>query len=49
VIASMLADEHELPQSKRVGGGIYDPDVEKLLGADIKSVRPRISAAGGRK
>jgi ParB/RepB/Spo0J family partition protein len=41
VIASVLADENELPQSKRVGGGIYDPEAEKLLSADIKSVRPR--------
>lgn len=39
--ASFLADENELPQSKQVGGGIYDPAVEKLLSADLKSVRPR--------
>ncbi len=49
VIASMLADEHELPQSKRVGGGIYDPDVERLLSTDIKSVRPRRQRRGSRK
>jgi ParB/RepB/Spo0J family partition protein len=41
VIASFLADENELPKSKQVGGGFYDPAVEKLLSADIKSVRPR--------
>jgi ParB/RepB/Spo0J family partition protein len=41
VVASFLADENELPQSKRVGGGIYDPAMEKLLSADIKAVRPR--------
>jgi ParB family chromosome partitioning protein len=41
LVASFLADENELPQSKRVGGGIYDPAVEKLLSADTKSVRPR--------
>lgn len=49
VIASMLADERELPQSKRVGGGIYDPGVEKLLSADIKSVRPRRQRRKSRK
>ncbi|MGH2973930.1 MAG: ParB/RepB/Spo0J family partition protein [Solirubrobacterales bacterium] len=42
VIASLLADEAELPQSKRVGGSISArAEVEKLLSADIKSVRPR--------
>ncbi len=42
LIASLLADEEELPQSKRVRGGIRaSRGVEKLLGADIKSVRPR--------
>ena len=42
LIASLLADEEELPQSKRVRGGIRaSREVEKLLGADIKSVRPR--------
>jgi ParB/RepB/Spo0J family partition protein len=49
VIASMLADEHELPQSKRVHWGISDPDVEKLLSADIKSVRPRRQRRKSRK
>lgn len=48
-VASILADEHELPQSKCVGGGIYDPDVEKLLSADIKSVRPRRRRRKSRK
>jgi ParB family chromosome partitioning protein len=42
LIASLLADEEELPQSKQVRGGIRaSREVEKLLGADIKSVRPR--------
>jgi hypothetical protein len=42
LIASLLADEEELPQSKQVRGGIRDSrEVEKLLGAEIKSVRPR--------
>ncbi len=42
VIASLLADEKELPQSKRVRGGLRaDAEVKKLLAADIKSVRPR--------
>jgi ParB family chromosome partitioning protein len=42
MIASLLADESELPQSKRVRGGLSaSAEVEKLLFADIKSVRPR--------
>jgi len=41
VIAAWLADEEELPQSKRAYGSVYDPQAEKLLSADIKSVRPR--------
>lgn len=42
VIASFLADEGELPQSKQVRGGIrVSAEVEELLAADIKSVRPR--------
>lgn len=42
VIASLLADEQELAQSKRVRGGIRaGAEVTKLLAADIKSVRPR--------
>jgi ParB/RepB/Spo0J family partition protein len=42
LIASLLADEEELPQSKQVRGGIrVSQEVQKLLGADIKSVRPR--------
>lgn len=42
MIASLLADENELPQSKRVRGGLRaSAEVEKLLSADIKSVRPR--------
>jgi ParB/RepB/Spo0J family partition protein len=42
LIASLLADEDELPQSKRVGGAVAaQAEVEGLLGADIKSVRPR--------
>jgi hypothetical protein len=49
VIAAWLADEDELPQSKRAHGSIYDPQVEKLLGADIKSVRPRRQRRRSRK
>jgi ParB/RepB/Spo0J family partition protein len=42
VIASLLADEGELPKSKQVRGGVRVPaEVERLLAADIKSVRPR--------
>jgi ParB/RepB/Spo0J family partition protein len=42
MIASLLADENELPQSKRVRGCLRgSAEVEKLLAADIKSVRPR--------
>jgi ParB/RepB/Spo0J family partition protein len=42
MIASLLADENELPQSKRVRGGLRaSAEVEKLLSTDIKSVRPR--------
>ncbi|HVC07038.1 MAG TPA: ParB/RepB/Spo0J family partition protein [Solirubrobacterales bacterium] len=42
MIASLLANENELPQSKRVRGGLRaSVEVEKLLSADIKSVRPR--------
>lgn len=42
MVASLLADEDELPQSKRVRGGLRaSASVEKLLSADIKSVRPR--------
>jgi ParB/RepB/Spo0J family partition protein len=42
MVASLLADEDELPQSKRVRGGLRaSVEVAKLLTADIKSVRPR--------
>ncbi|HEX3173901.1 MAG TPA: ParB/RepB/Spo0J family partition protein [Solirubrobacterales bacterium] len=42
MIASLLADENEMPQSKQVRGGLSAfAEVEKLLAADIKSVRPR--------
>jgi ParB family transcriptional regulator, chromosome partitioning protein len=42
MVASLLADEDELPQSKRVRRGLLaSAEVEKLLRADIKSVRPR--------
>lgn len=42
MIASLIADEQELPQSKRVRGELKAaPKVLKLLSADIKSVRPR--------
>ena len=52
LIASMLADEEELPQSKQVRGGIRaSREIEKLLGAEIKSVRPGAgdARAAGRK
>lgn len=49
VIAAWLADEDELPKSKRAYGSIYDPAVEKLLSADIKSVRPRRQRRRSRK
>ncbi|HEY5054409.1 MAG TPA: ParB/RepB/Spo0J family partition protein [Solirubrobacterales bacterium] len=42
MVASLLADEAELPQSKRVRGGLRaSVEVAKLLAADVKSVRPR--------
>ncbi|HEX3562463.1 MAG TPA: ParB/RepB/Spo0J family partition protein [Solirubrobacterales bacterium] len=42
MVASLLADEDELPQSKQVRGGLRaSAEVAKLLTADIKSVRPR--------
>jgi ParB/RepB/Spo0J family partition protein len=42
LIASLLADEEELPQSRRVCSGLHAGlEVRKLLGADIKSIRPR--------
>jgi ParB/RepB/Spo0J family partition protein len=42
VIASLLADEDELPQSKQVRCGIAaQAELERLLAPDIKSVRPR--------
>lgn len=47
--ASFLADEDELAQSNRGGGSIYDPAVEKLLRADLKSVRPRRRRRKSRK
>lgn len=49
LVASWLADEDELPQSRRAHGSIYDPQVEKLLSADIKSVRPRRQRRKSRK
>jgi ParB/RepB/Spo0J family partition protein len=39
VIAAELADERELPQSKRIGWSAR-PGVAKLLAAEIKEVRP---------
>jgi ParB/RepB/Spo0J family partition protein len=49
LIASLIADEEELPQSKQVRGGIRAScEIEKLLGADIKSVRPRRRRKSGR-
>lgn len=49
VVASILVDEQELPQSKRVGGRVYDSSAEKLLRADLKSVRPRSQRRKSRK
>ena len=46
MIASLLADENELPQSKRVRGRLRaSAEVEKLLAADIKAVKPRRRAS----
>lgn len=41
IVAATLADEHQLPQSKRVHWYPSVDNVEKLLAADIKAVRPR--------
>ena len=42
VVASLLADPEELPLSKRTYSFLAaEEEVEKLLAADIKSVRPR--------
>jgi ParB/RepB/Spo0J family partition protein len=42
VVASLLADQEELPQSQRSYSYLgAEEEVEKLLAADIKSVRPR--------
>jgi ParB/RepB/Spo0J family partition protein len=42
MVASLLADEDELPQSKQVRSGLRaSAEVAKLLSADVKSVRPR--------
>jgi len=42
LIAAMLADEREVPQSRRVAFWLRpEAAVKKLLGADIKSVRPQ--------
>jgi ParB/RepB/Spo0J family partition protein len=42
LIAGLLADQAELPQSKRVRVGTHaDEAVAKLLAADIKAVKPR--------
>jgi ParB/RepB/Spo0J family partition protein len=50
MIASMLAEESELPQSKRVRGGIrISNQLEKLMAADIRSVRPRRQRRKGGK
>lgn len=50
MVASLLADENELPQSKRVRGGLRaSAEVKKLLFADIKSVRPRRRRRKGSK
>ena len=44
VIAGLLADQSELPQSKRIGWWTAAEErVEKLLAAEIKVVRPRRS------
>ena len=42
LIAGLLADQAELPRSKRVRWGTHADDaVTKLLAADIKAVKPR--------
>lgn len=40
VIAAELADERELPQSKRIGW-FARPGVAKVLAVEIKEVKPR--------
>jgi ParB/RepB/Spo0J family partition protein len=46
LIAALLADQEELPKSKWVYGGLSArTEVEGLLAADIKSVRPRRRSA----
>ncbi len=43
LISKLLADQTELPQSKRVRWGTHaDEAVRKLLAADIKAVKPRV-------
>ena len=46
LIAALLADEHQLPQSKRIRWyPPFEAKVEKLLASDMKAARPRRRAA----
>jgi ParB/RepB/Spo0J family partition protein len=41
IVAAILVDEDQLPQSKRIRWFLGDGKVEKLLASDIKAARPR--------
>lgn len=41
IVAALLADEHQLPQSKRIHWSLGNEKVAKLLAPDIKAARPR--------
>jgi len=41
IVAAILVDEHQLPQSKRIRWSLGDGKVERLLAQDIKAARPR--------
>jgi ParB family chromosome partitioning protein len=45
LVAAMLADEHQLPQTKRIYWHSPSTAAEKLLGSDVKAVRPRRRSA----
>ncbi|HVY77344.1 MAG TPA: hypothetical protein VG898_02445, partial [Solirubrobacterales bacterium] len=47
VIAGLLADQSELPRSKRIGWGTgAEAQVRKLLASELKAVKPRRRQAG---
>lgn len=47
IVAAILVDEHQLPQSKRIRWYLGDQKIEKLLASDIKAARPRRRARKG--